>query len=32
MFETTPEKTYREAGGFKVRDKINKFKKENAPK
>jgi ring-1,2-phenylacetyl-CoA epoxidase subunit PaaB len=32
VFETTPEKTYREAGGFKVRDKINKFKKENAPK
>lgn len=30
MFDTTPEKTYREASGFKVRDKINKFKKEKA--
>ena len=28
MFETTPEKTYREAGGYKVMDKINKYKKE----
>ncbi|MBS1517658.1 MAG: 1,2-phenylacetyl-CoA epoxidase subunit B [Bacteroidetes bacterium] len=28
IFETTPEKTYREAGGYKVMDKINKFKKE----
>jgi len=27
MFETTPEKQYREAGGYKVMDKINKFKK-----
>ena len=26
MFETTPEKIYREAGGYKVMDKINKFK------
>jgi ring-1,2-phenylacetyl-CoA epoxidase subunit PaaB len=29
MFETTPEKIYREAGGYKVMDKINKYKKEN---
>ena len=28
MFETAPEKMYREAGGYKVRDKINEFKKE----
>lgn len=28
MFETTPEKMYREAGGYKLRDKINQFKKE----
>jgi ring-1,2-phenylacetyl-CoA epoxidase subunit PaaB len=28
MFETTPEKMYREAGGYKLRDKINKYKKE----
>ena len=28
MFETTPEKMYREAGGYKLRDKINVFKKE----
>jgi ring-1,2-phenylacetyl-CoA epoxidase subunit PaaB len=27
MFETTPEKQYREAGGYKVMDKINKYKK-----
>lgn len=27
MFETTPEKVYREAGGYKVMDKINKYKK-----
>ena len=27
MFETTPEKNYREASGFKVRDKVNAFKK-----
>lgn len=29
MFETTPEKMYREAGGYKVRDKINQYKKEH---
>ncbi len=29
MFETTPEKQYREAGGYKVMEKINKYKKEN---
>ena len=29
MFTTTPEKIYREAGGYKVMDKINKYKKEN---
>ena len=28
MFETTPGKTYREAGGYKLRDKINQYKKE----
>ena len=28
MFETTPEKLYREAGGYKLRDKINQFKKD----
>ena len=28
MFETTPEKIYREASGYKLRDKINQFKKE----
>src|SRR5574343_79537 len=27
MFETTPEKQYREAGGYKVMEKINKYKK-----
>jgi ring-1,2-phenylacetyl-CoA epoxidase subunit PaaB len=32
MFDTVPDKTYREASGFKVRDKINKFKKENTVK
>lgn len=32
IFETTPEKQYREAGGYKVMDKINKYKKENAGK
>lgn len=32
IFETTPEKQYREAGGYKVMDKINKYKKENAVK
>ena len=29
MFATIPDKNYREASGFKVRDKINQFKKEN---
>ncbi|MBK8982820.1 MAG: 1,2-phenylacetyl-CoA epoxidase subunit B [Ignavibacteria bacterium] len=28
IFETTPEKMYREAGGYKVMEKINKYKKE----
>ena len=28
MFETTPGKMYREAGGYKLRDKINQYKKE----
>ena len=28
MFETTPEKMYREAGGYKLRDRINQFKHE----
>lgn len=28
MFETVPEKVYREAGGYKVMEKINKYKKE----
>jgi ring-1,2-phenylacetyl-CoA epoxidase subunit PaaB len=28
MFETTPEKMYREAGGYKLRNKINEYKKE----
>lgn len=28
MFSTTPEKIYREAGGYKVMEKINKYKKE----
>lgn len=27
MFETIPEKKYREASGYSVRDKINQFKK-----
>lgn len=27
IFETVPEKTYREAGGYKVMEKINKYKK-----
>ncbi len=27
MFETNPEKMYREASGYKVMDRINKFKK-----
>ena len=26
IFDTTPDKIYREAGGYKVMDKINKFK------
>ena len=29
IFETVPEKIYREAGGYKVMDKINKYKKAN---
>ncbi|MDQ3020124.1 MAG: 1,2-phenylacetyl-CoA epoxidase subunit B [Bacteroidota bacterium] len=29
IFETNPEKMYREAGGYKVMDRINKFKLEN---
>ena len=32
IFETTPDKVYREAGGYKVMDKINKYKKEHAAK
>ena len=32
MFGTTADKDYRSAGDFKVRDKINKFKKENTLK
>jgi ring-1,2-phenylacetyl-CoA epoxidase subunit PaaB len=32
MFETAPEKLYREAGGYKVRDKINQYKKEQKAK
>lgn len=28
IFETTPEKLYREASGYKVMEKINKFKKD----
>ena len=28
FFDTVPDKDYREAWGFKVRDKINLFKKE----
>jgi ring-1,2-phenylacetyl-CoA epoxidase subunit PaaB len=27
IFETVPDKQYREAGGYKVMDKINKYKK-----
>ena len=27
MFETTPGKMYREAGGYKLRDRINQYKK-----
>ncbi len=29
IFATAPEKTYREAGGYKVRDKINAFRKQH---
>lgn len=29
MFETNSDKMYREAGGYKVMDRINKFKTEN---
>lgn len=29
MFATTPEKMYREAGGYRVRNKINDYKKEH---
>jgi ring-1,2-phenylacetyl-CoA epoxidase subunit PaaB len=29
IFDTVPEKQYREAGGYKVMSKINKYKKEN---
>lgn len=32
IFETVPEKLYREAGGYKVMEKINKYKKEQAVK
>lgn len=32
MFDTVPEKDYREAGGYKVMEKINKYKKEQAAK
>ncbi|MFI5135492.1 MAG: hypothetical protein ACHQD9_06540 [Chitinophagales bacterium] len=32
MFETTPEKIYREASGYKVREKINDYKKEHKTK
>lgn len=31
MFSTNREKTYRDAGGFQVRDKINAFKKKKDP-
>lgn len=27
MFETTPEKTYREAGGYRLRERIGEYKK-----
>jgi ring-1,2-phenylacetyl-CoA epoxidase subunit PaaB len=27
IFETVPEKVYREAGGYKVMEKINRYKK-----
>lgn len=29
IFDTVPEKQYREAGGYKVMEKINKYKKEH---
>jgi ring-1,2-phenylacetyl-CoA epoxidase subunit PaaB len=29
IFDTVPEKQYREAGGYKVMSKINKYKKDN---
>jgi ring-1,2-phenylacetyl-CoA epoxidase subunit PaaB len=29
IFDTVPDKQYREAGGYKVMDKINKYKKDN---
>jgi ring-1,2-phenylacetyl-CoA epoxidase subunit PaaB len=29
IFETVPDKQYREAGGYRVMDMINKYKKEN---
>ena len=32
IFSTVPEKMYREAGGYKVMDKINKYKKANINK
>lgn len=32
MFASNREKTYRDAGGFKVRDKIEEFKKKNQQK
>ncbi|GAB1448308.1 MAG: hypothetical protein L6Q78_06400 [Bacteroidia bacterium] len=32
IFETVPEKVYREAGGYKVMEKINKYKKAQAVK
>ncbi|MCA0427227.1 MAG: hypothetical protein LCH37_07300 [Bacteroidetes bacterium] len=32
IFETVPEKIYREAGGYKVMEKINKYKKAQAVK
>ncbi len=31
IFDTVPEKGYREAGGYKVMEKINKYKKANNP-
>jgi 1,2-phenylacetyl-CoA epoxidase PaaB subunit len=30
IFETTPEKTFREPGFYKVRDRIEEFKKKNS--